>query len=66
MNLVVKISWPSASRKSEEALLDIANAKADDMTGIGKRHWILDELHNILHEKNFESDDDSPQRDWRN
>ncbi|KAK0490368.1 hypothetical protein IW261DRAFT_8982 [Armillaria novae-zelandiae] len=55
--LVVKISWPSASRKSEKELLNIAIAKANGMAGEGKTHWILNHLPNILHEQDFKSDD---------
>ncbi|KAK0205916.1 hypothetical protein DFS33DRAFT_1272505 [Desarmillaria ectypa] len=62
MKLVVKISWPSASRKSEKALLDIAKAKAKQLAGDNKRHWILDHLPNILHEQDFDFDDDSAQK----
>ncbi|KAK0226980.1 hypothetical protein EDD85DRAFT_777171 [Armillaria nabsnona] len=56
--LVVKISWPSASRKSEKTLLDIAIAKANGMAETGKTHWILNHLPNILHEQDFKFDDD--------
>ncbi|SJL01219.1 uncharacterized protein ARMOST_04537 [Armillaria ostoyae] len=60
--LVVKISWPSASRKSEKMLLDIAIAKAKGMAETGKTHWILNHLPNILHEQDFDFGDDSPQK----
>ncbi|SJL01227.1 uncharacterized protein ARMOST_04545 [Armillaria ostoyae] len=60
--LVVKISWPSASRKSEMTLLDIAIAKANGMAETGKTHWILNHLPNILHEHDFNFDDDSAQK----
>ncbi|KAK0231488.1 hypothetical protein IW262DRAFT_1427422 [Armillaria fumosa] len=56
--LVVKISWPSASRKSEKTLLDIAIAKATEMAKPGETHWVLKHLPNILHEQDFKFDDD--------
>ncbi|KAK0498092.1 hypothetical protein EDD18DRAFT_1461191 [Armillaria luteobubalina] len=56
--LVVKISWPSASRKSEKTLLDIAIAKAKEMAKPGETHWVLNHLPNILHEQDFKFDDD--------
>ncbi len=56
--LVVKISWPSALRKSEKTLLDIAIAKADGMAETGNTHWILNHFPNILHEQDFKFDDD--------
>ncbi|KAG7446129.1 uncharacterized protein BT62DRAFT_1076518 [Guyanagaster necrorhizus] len=62
MKLVVKISWPSTSRKSEKALVDKAKAEADKKAGDGKRHWVLDHLPNILHEQDFPFDDDSAQK----
>ncbi|KAK0490358.1 hypothetical protein IW261DRAFT_1387679 [Armillaria novae-zelandiae] len=55
--LVVKISWPSASRKSEKELLNIAIAKANGMAEEGKTHWILNHLPNILHEQDFKFDE---------
>ncbi|KAK0498098.1 hypothetical protein EDD18DRAFT_1071869, partial [Armillaria luteobubalina] len=55
--LVVKISWPSASRKSEKELLDIAIAKANEMAKPGETHWVLNHLPNILHEQDFKFDD---------
>ncbi|KAK0451398.1 uncharacterized protein EV420DRAFT_1766427 [Desarmillaria tabescens] len=61
--LVVKISWPSIHRDSEKKLMDAAKAKADEMAGEGKRHWVLDHLPEILHSQDFHFDDeDSPQR----
>ncbi|KAK0479934.1 hypothetical protein EDD18DRAFT_1086212 [Armillaria luteobubalina] len=57
-NLVVKISWPSTSRKSEKMLLDIAIAKANEMAKPGETHWVLNHLPNILHEQDFKFDDD--------
>ncbi|KAK0191591.1 hypothetical protein F5146DRAFT_1121775 [Armillaria mellea] len=61
--LVVKISWPSALRKSEKQLLDIAIAKANEMAEPGKTHWILNHLPNILHEQDFKFEkDDSVQK----
>ncbi|KAK0231492.1 hypothetical protein IW262DRAFT_1263042 [Armillaria fumosa] len=56
--LVVKISWPSASRKSEKTLLDIAIAKANEMAKPGETHWVLNHLPNIFHEQDFKFDDD--------
>ncbi|KAK0479954.1 hypothetical protein EDD18DRAFT_1206454 [Armillaria luteobubalina] len=56
--LVVKISWPSASRKSEKTLLDIAITKAKEMAKPGEAHWVLNHLPNILHEQDFKFDDD--------
>ncbi|KAK0493009.1 hypothetical protein EDD18DRAFT_1181829, partial [Armillaria luteobubalina] len=56
--LVVKISWPSMSRKSEKELFDIAIAKANGMAKDGKPHWVLNHLPNILHEQDFKFDDD--------
>ncbi|KAK0231483.1 hypothetical protein IW262DRAFT_1292362 [Armillaria fumosa] len=56
--LVVKISWPSALRKSEKTLLDIAIAKANEMAKPGETHWVLNHLPNILHEQDFKFDDD--------
>ncbi|KAK0490347.1 hypothetical protein IW261DRAFT_1387665 [Armillaria novae-zelandiae] len=56
--LVVKISWPSASRKSEKELLDIAIAKAKEMAKPGETHWVLNHLPNILHEQDFKFEDD--------
>ncbi|KAK0479930.1 hypothetical protein EDD18DRAFT_841061 [Armillaria luteobubalina] len=56
--LVVKISWPSASRKSEKTLLDIVIAKAKEMAKPGETHWVLNHLPNILHEQDFKFDDD--------
>ncbi|KAK0490315.1 hypothetical protein IW261DRAFT_1323966, partial [Armillaria novae-zelandiae] len=61
--LVVKLSWPSASRKSEKELLDIAIAKAKQMVKPGQTHWVLNHLPNILHEQDFKFEDgDSVQR----
>ncbi|KAK0205945.1 hypothetical protein DFS33DRAFT_1381028 [Desarmillaria ectypa] len=62
MKLVVKISWLSTSQKSEKALLDIAKVKAKELAGDDKRHWILDHLPNILHEQDFDFDNDSAQK----
>ncbi|KAK0452052.1 uncharacterized protein EV420DRAFT_704485 [Desarmillaria tabescens] len=60
--LVVKISWPSATRMSEKVLLDIAKAKAAELAGEGKKHWVLDHLPDILHEQDFEFDEESAQK----
>ncbi|KAK0209362.1 hypothetical protein IW262DRAFT_1529108 [Armillaria fumosa] len=61
--LVVKISWPSTSHKSEKELLDIAIAKANGMAEDGKMHWVLNHLPNILHEQDFKFNaDDSVQK----
>ncbi|KAK0226978.1 hypothetical protein EDD85DRAFT_975325 [Armillaria nabsnona] len=57
-NLVVKINWPSASRKSEKTLVDISIAKANTMAETGKAHWLLNHPPNILHEQDFKFDDD--------
>ncbi|KAK0430247.1 hypothetical protein EV421DRAFT_2041947 [Armillaria borealis] len=62
MQLVVKISWPSIYRDSEKKLVDAAKAKADEIAGKGKRHWVLDHLPEILHSQDFRfNDKDSPQ-----
>ncbi|KAK0199694.1 hypothetical protein DFS33DRAFT_1364371 [Desarmillaria ectypa] len=61
--LVVKISWPGIHRDSEKKLMDAAKAKADEMAGKDKRHWVLDHLPEILHSQDFRfNDKDSPQR----
>ncbi|KAK0474731.1 hypothetical protein EDD18DRAFT_1298695 [Armillaria luteobubalina] len=51
--LVVKISWPGAYRNSEKKLMDTAKAKAKEMAGEGKTHWVLDHLPEILHSQDF-------------
>ncbi|KAK0440226.1 hypothetical protein EV421DRAFT_2083803 [Armillaria borealis] len=63
MELVVKISWPGVYRDSEKKLMDAAKAKAEDMSGKDKRHWVLDHLPEILHSQDFRfNEQDSPQR----
>ncbi|KAK0475735.1 hypothetical protein IW261DRAFT_1595246 [Armillaria novae-zelandiae] len=59
-DLVVKISWPSIHRDSEKKLMDAAKAKADEIAGEGKRHWIVDHLPSILQSQNFRSNDEDP------
>ncbi|KAK0421557.1 hypothetical protein EV421DRAFT_1879623 [Armillaria borealis] len=62
-DLVVKISWPGVYRDSEKKLMDAAKAKADEMAGKGKTHWVLDHLPEILHSQDFRfNDEDSPQK----
>ncbi|PBK66012.1 hypothetical protein ARMSODRAFT_960459 [Armillaria solidipes] len=62
-DLVVKISWPGVYRDSEKKLMDAAKAKADEMAGEGKTHWVLDHLPEILHSQDFRfNDEDSPQK----
>ncbi len=61
--LAVKISWPGVYRDSEKKLMDAAKAKADEMAGEGKTHWVLDHLPEILHSQDFRfNDEDSPQK----
>ncbi len=61
MQLIVKISWPSIHRVSEKTLIDAAKAKADEMAGKGKRHWVLDHLPEILHSQDFHfNEENSP------
>ncbi len=61
--LVVKISWPSIHRDSEKKLMGAAKAKADEIAGKGKRHWVLDHLPEILHSQDFRfNEQDSPQK----
>ncbi|KAK0234903.1 hypothetical protein EDD85DRAFT_1024792 [Armillaria nabsnona] len=55
--LAVKISWPSIHRDSEKKLMDAAKAKGDEMTGEGKKHWVLDHLPEIFHSQDFRFND---------
>ncbi len=62
-DLAVKISWPSTHRDSEKKLMDAAKAKADEMAGEGKNHWVLDHLPEILYSQDFSfNDKDTSQR----
>ncbi|KAK0490340.1 hypothetical protein IW261DRAFT_1412902 [Armillaria novae-zelandiae] len=65
-NLVVKISWPSASHKSEQefpGIVSLPSQKPMEWLRRGKTHWILNHLATILHEQDFKShDDDSMQK----
>ncbi|KAK0194961.1 hypothetical protein F5146DRAFT_923660 [Armillaria mellea] len=61
--LAVKISWQGVYRDSEKKLMDAARAKANEMAGEGKTHWVLDHLPEILHSQDFRfNEEDCPQK----
>ncbi|KAK0189848.1 hypothetical protein F5146DRAFT_1002045 [Armillaria mellea] len=59
--LVIKISWPAAERKSEADLVEIAREKARSMKTGKKPDWALDHLPDILLCQDFGYDEDSTQ-----
>ncbi|KAK0211825.1 hypothetical protein IW262DRAFT_1280124 [Armillaria fumosa] len=61
--LVVKISYPSIYRESEQNLVDGAKAKARELASESKEHWVLNHLPEILHSQDFRfNQKDCPQQ----
>ncbi|KAK0211856.1 hypothetical protein IW262DRAFT_1412093 [Armillaria fumosa] len=61
--LVVKMSYPSIYRESEQRLVEAARAKAKETAGEGNTHWVLDHLPEILHSQDFRfNEKDCPQK----
>ncbi|KAK0201059.1 hypothetical protein DFS33DRAFT_1101359 [Desarmillaria ectypa] len=59
--LIVKISWPAISRRSEAELVKTARDMARTMTYGKKPDWALDHLPDILLSQDFDYDTDSTQ-----
>lgn len=49
VNLVIKVSFPSTGRVSEETFLNTATEKAKEFEKDGERYWVLDHLPKLLH-----------------